>query len=305
MHTIRGSPHGHGGLGMGLSSLAGVAGIALALAVPSCLRAQPADAPGPRRAMLVLTSGDSLELVADSSDLGGGFRGLVVKSSGGDDAELDWNEFVRVDFASAPPDHATPRSSRLHGTVRTAVGRELAGLIAWDLDEALTTDVLDGEQGRVDWSNRGIEVTDAAFGRVVVGWDDFVSIRFDAPSAPTGGRDAFEIGGRLRGSVTAADARRASGLVRWDIADERGWDVLEATSGSTRFTVEIERVLSIAKGVSTARVTLVDGTVREASIDGEDSGDFREANRGVFVETPSAATVMVPWRDLLTVTFER
>jgi hypothetical protein len=291
----------------------------------------------------MLTSGDSLELVAGSSDLGGGFRGLVVERAAGDDVELDWEELARVDFRAAPSGHPPPRSSRLFGTLRTRSGVELAGLVAWDLDEALLTDVLDGEQDRedvripfgdiaaiervsgararvtrtdgtqlvledtndVDASNRGIEITDAARGRVVVGWDEFAWIRFHAPGAPVGGRDAFAPDGRLRGTVAAADGRRASGSLRWDIVDEHGWDVLEATSGGMRFTVELARVLSIAKGVSAARVTLLDGATLDADIGDEDSGDFREGNRGVFVESDSGSTVMVPWRDLLTVTFER
>jgi hypothetical protein len=160
----------------------------------------------------------------------------------------------------------------------------------------------------VDASNRGIEVTDAAFGRTVVDWDHFASIRFHAPDAASGGRDAFAAGGRLRGAAAGAGGTRASGLVRWDIADEYGWDVLEATGEGLRLTVELERVLSIAKGTSSARVTLVDGRVLDVDIDQADNGDFRRANRGVFVETlsgASGAAVMVPWRDLLTVTFER
>jgi len=301
---------------------------------------------GPRRAVAVLTTGDTLELVAGSSDLGGGFRGLVVESAAGDTVELDWDEFVRVDFASAPTGWAPPRSRRLFGTLRTQGGQELTGLVAWDLDEALATDVLDGEQGRedvripfsditaisresgssarvtrasgaqvvledtndVDASNRGIEVTDAVFGRVVVDWDHFASIRFHAPDAASGGRDAFTAGGRLRGAAAGAGGTTASGLVRWDIADEYGWDVLEATGEGLRLTVELERVLSIAKGTTSARVALVDGRVLDVDIDQTDNGDFRRANRGVFVEAlsgASGAAVMVPWRDLLTVTFER
>jgi len=301
---------------------------------------------GPRRAVGVLTSGDSVELVAGSTDLGGGFRGLVVETAGGGDVELDWDELARVDFQSAPPGALPPKSRRLFGTLRTRDGREFTGLVAWDLDEALTTDVLDGEEGReevhiafadiaaisresgssarvtltngvarvledtndVDSSNRGIEITDEAFGRVVLRWDDFASLRFRARTGPAAGKDAFVASGRVRGAVASADGRRASGVIRWDNADEHRWDVLHATSDGMALTVELGQVLSIAKGASGALVTLVDGRVLEVEIGEDDAGDFREGNQGVFVEPASGTSgtaMMVPWRDLLTVTFER
>ncbi|MEQ1857272.1 MAG: hypothetical protein ABL963_12495 [Longimicrobiales bacterium] len=298
---------------------------------------------GPRRALLLLTTGDSLELVSGSTDLGPGFRGLVIEdggSTGVDEAvEIDWEEIARVDFRSAPPGRAAPASRRLHGTLRTQSGAELTGWVAWDLDEALTTDVLDGEDrndevsvpfgdiaaisresgssarvrlasGRewvlddsndVDSSNRGIEITDELFGRSVIGWDDFQTIRFHARSGAPAGRDAFAAGARLHGTVGSGDGRRAAGRIRWDNAAQHAWEALHFTSEAVAMTVELSRVLSVAKGASGARVTLVDGSVLEADAD----GDFREGNRGVFVEADSGGVVMVPWRELMTVTFER
>ncbi len=302
---------------------------------------------GPRRALLVLTTGDSLELVSGSTDVGPGFRGLIVEAAvqrGGTfgaaaaEVELDWGEVARVDFRSAPPALA-PSSRRLYGTLRRRSGAELTGWVAWDVDEAIGTDVLDGEEGSnevripfsdiaeitresgssarirlasgrervlddsndVDSSNRGIEVTDAVFGRAVVGWDDFVSLRFHPRTGAPASRDAFAAGARLRGTVGAADGRRATGGMRWDNAVEHGWEALHFTSDGAVMTVELSHILAIAKGASGARVTLVDGRVLE--VEGE--GDFRESNRGVFVEVASGGVVMVPWRDLMTVTLER
>jgi hypothetical protein len=299
---------------------------------------------GRRSATVVLTSADTLEMVAGSSDLGPGLRELVVEDATRGDVELDWDELARVDFMAAPTGRAPPRSRRLHGTVTARDGTELTGFIAWDMDETLTTDVLDGERGRedvrlpfgdiaalakqdrsstrvtlvggeemvldgtndVDASNRGIEITDEVTGRTVVDWDDFVSLRLHARAtdAPRVDRDAFAAGGRLRGTVAATDGRRATGLIRWDNSAEHAWESLHATSGGTQLVIELGRVLSIAKGVDGARVTLTDGRVLEVDANGDEDGDFGEGSRGVFVETDGGATVMVPWRDFLTVTFE-
>jgi len=290
-----------------------------------------------RRARLDLQTGESVEVVAGSSDLGGGFRGLVVEIAPGDTLAFDWDEFERVDFRSAPEGRAPPASRRLFGTLVTREGVERSGLVAWDLDEALTTDVLDGERTRqdvripfgevasiaretgrsarvtltngevivlggsndVDASNRGIEITDMEFGRTVVGWDEFVSLRLDAGTPEASSEVAMS--GRLRGTVAGADGRRATGRIRWNNVAEYTWEALHAVSAGADLTIAFERVLSIAKGAEGARVTLVDGRV----LDVDDGGDFTDQNRGVFVETDAGALVMVPWSDLLTVTFER
>ena len=62
-------------------------------------------------------------------------------------------------------------------------------------------------------------------------------------------------------------------------------------------------MLSIAKGASGARVTLIDG--RTLEVEADEDGDFRDQNRGVFVQPDAGEVVMVPWRDLMTMTFER
>lgn len=181
-----------------------------------------------RRALVVLVGGEEVELVASSSDLGPGMRDLVVEPAGGPVATFEWEELARVELLPPPEGLDPPEERRLHGTVRTRSGLELAGLISWDLDEAFPSDVLDGRDDRgeihipfadiraiepvddrsarvelwsggeevvrgtndVDRRNRGIEVIDPSLGRVLVAWEELARVRFDPPATTPDGRPA-------------------------------------------------------------------------------------------------------------------
>ncbi len=292
---------------------------------------------GRRRVALTLHSGDRVELVSSSTDLGPSFRGLVVEGAGRGEVEIEWEDLARVDFAVAPTGRVVPAGRRLHGTVATSTGLRLTGYIAWDLDEALSTDVLDGERGRdeihlafadiasiarrdrssasvtlldgtqmvledtndVDSRNRGIEVTDPSFGRAIVQWDDFVSLELHPRSASNGSLPTRVE--RLRGSVVAEAGRRVSGFIRWDNDEEAAWEVLDGRSDSVDFAIDFGLVRQIVRsGTGSARVSLADGRTFEL----EGTTDIGEENRGIFVATDAGETVLVRWRDFISATFE-
>lgn len=54
---------------------------------------------------------------------------------------LGWEDLAEVTFARAP-DGAVPRGSRLHGTVEDRWGSRYTGFIAWNNNQALTSDTL-------------------------------------------------------------------------------------------------------------------------------------------------------------------
>jgi hypothetical protein len=189
-----------------------------------------------RRAVLVLVSGEEVALIGTSTDIGRSFRGLVVEDAERGEVELRWRELAFVDFMAAPAGMRAPAAERLHGTLRTRGGVELTGWVAWDMDETLTTDVLDAVQGgrrvEIDFGsiaalqpegrdatratlrsgeervlagtndvhsgNRGIEITDPGLGRAVVQWRDLESLRFHAPApgSRAGGSAAAPAGTR-------------------------------------------------------------------------------------------------------------
>ena len=295
-----------------------------------------------RRVALTLHSGARVEFASSSTDLGPSFRGLMVEDEIRGEVEVEWDDLARVDFAVAPSGRAASTGPRLHGTVATESGLRLTGYVAWDLDETLPTDVLDGEQdgedvrlafadiaaiaresrssarvtlvsgaevvlddsNDVDSGNRGIEITDPAFGRAIVGWDAFLSLEFHPASAASHtGADAalYGRGDRLKGTVVAEDGRRVSGFIRWDNDEEYGWEVLDGRSEGVDFAIDFGRVRQIVRsGPDGARVSLDDGST--FALDG--TTDVSEENRGIFVDPGAGETVLVRWRDFVSATFE-
>jgi hypothetical protein len=268
-----------------------------------------------RHALLRLASGEEVRLRSSSTDLGRSMRPLVVEDVGGREVSVRWRELARVDFMSAPPGAAAPLSERLHGTVRTWGGLELTGFIAWDLDEILKSDVLDGREGRedleiefqdiasiawessrssrirlvsgeelvlrgsndVDRSNRGIEVSDAGFGRARVPWGE---------------------------TVEAIDGRVLVGEIRWDNDEAAGWEMLDGWSNEVDLDIEFGAIDSIERGEGEGdgvTVTLGDGR----TFDLVGSNDVDEGNKGIFVKPEGRARRLVRWRDFSRVVFER
>ena len=293
---------------------------------------------GDRSALIVLESGERLDLSSSSTDLGRSFRELVVDDATRGSVEIEWEDLVRVDFMPAPSSMPAPTAHRLHGTVATRGGLRLTGFVAWDLDEALTTDVLDGEEdgedvrlvfgdiaaiaresrssarvtllsgeemilddsNDVDGDNRGIEVTDPTFGRAVVDWDEFESLTLHPRAGSPGDREVFGGGSRLRGTVIARGESPVSGFIRWDNDEEFTWETLDGETEGVAVAIELGHVRSIERLGDVSRVALADGRIFML----DDSGDVGEDHRGVFIDTGAGETVLVRWRDFVSATFE-
>lgn len=292
-----------------------------------------------RRARAVLKSGVEIDLHAAGTDLGRSFRGLVVEDRQRGPVELGWSDLAGVDFLGAPPEAPPPAAQRLYGTVTPRTGAALSGFVTWDLDEAVATDVLDGEQGGrerdvpfaeiatierldgrsarvvlatgqevvlrgtndVNERNRGVEISVPAFGRVTVPWNELKALRLGAARAGPG-YDAFDGGGPLAGTVETVDGARVAGRIRWNNDKEATWEVLRGRSNGLEYGVELGAVESVERvGSSSARLTLRDG--RQVLLEG--SSDVDATSRGLFVVPRGGGeTVLVRWRDVARVTFE-
>jgi hypothetical protein len=150
---------------------------------------------------------------------------------------------------------------------------------------------------------RGIEITDPAFGRVIVEWDMFVSLDLHPRTERAAGKAASGADGTLEGRVVTRDGRSVTGRVRWDNDEEHGWEVLDAQVDGVDVSIEMGRIRSLLREGDSATVTLRDG--RTFVLEGtEDLGDLGEANRGIFVMPEAGETVLVRWRELQSATFE-
>lgn len=287
-------------------------------------------------ALLVLKSGQEVELEGGSSDL---WPDLTVEDPDRGRVELDAHDLDEVEFMPVPHGIVPVGGERLYGTLRTREGHEFTGYVAWDQDEILTTDILDGDEGSRDWeipfgnvaaierngsrsarvildtgeelvldgsndvdrSNRGIVIADPELGQVIVGWDAFSDLTF-VPSPGTPGYDDFDGGYRLRGTVVARDGRELEGWIRWDNDEAYSWEILDGERRDVEFDVELGRVAVIERrGRRSAQVTLWDGRVFEL----EGSNDVDDGNKGIFVVDDRDDVSAVAWEDFREVRFER
>ena len=174
-----------------------------------------------QRAELTLRSGVRLQLGGRAggraSNLGsGGLRDIVVEAPGEAGVELEWDALDRVVFSRVPAG-AVPGERRLYGTVEDRSGGRHTGYLAWDRDEVLDSDELDGRETRrrnnrrigfdrirsltrtdrgtrveltdggameldgandVDRGNRGVRIVDPGLGVIVVPWEHLHAVRF-------------------------------------------------------------------------------------------------------------------------------
>lgn len=245
-----------------------------------------------------------------------GTRGaLTVFDRRAGERDVDWADLRRVEFFS-PPVGAAARARRLHGTVDDRFGRSFTGYVAWDSDEVLGSDVLDGtDEGRtdreipfdgirrierrgdearvelalgdalalsgsndVDRRNRGVRIFDSALGMVEVEWEQFDALRLEPPARPAAYAD-FASAWPLAGTVATQDGDTLSGRLRWDAEHEWSWELLHGESRGVKFSIEFDQVARIERAVAGAVVTLADGRAFEL----EGSGDVDWDSRGVFV----------------------
>jgi len=248
--------------------------------------------------------------------------------------DLDSLEILSFDFLPAPPLADVPY--RLHGTVRTRQG-DFAGFVQWNRRQCVADDELGGRSaegevrlpfasiraiaregdassrvtlvdGRelvlsrtreVGEGHRGLYVDDPRYGRVLVSWDAFERVDFDALGTAGSGPayDDFPPGRPLAGSVTARDGRRLAGRLVYDLDESETTETLDAPSGGVDYTLTFELVTSIAPAADAGRaqVNLRGGEALEL----EPEGDLGERNAGllVFVDGRERPEYL-PWSEV-------
>ena len=275
------------------------------------------------RVELTLRSGEVVELAGRSRNLGRSNRGLVVDVPRRSEVDLNWRDLERIDF-SAAPSGVRARGHRLYGTVEDIQGNRYTGYVAWDLDEIMESDVLEGDEmegGRsweiqfreiasiarveggarvvlvdgdeldltgerdVDRRNRGIQISDPALGLVEVEWSEFEVLRFHDADVVVG-YDAFDGGHPLVGTVVTQSGEEIEGLIRWDADEEGSWELLNGRADDVTFSIEFSQVSRIVRGeVYGAAVTLLDGRTFEL----DDSNDVDWDNKGILI-APEASS---------------
>ncbi len=288
-------------------------------------------------ARLTLQSGQTLHMTGSSTDIGSEVRQIIIEDKHEGETELAWEDLDKVEFIPARADLESSTGDRLFGTVTTRRGDLFTGYVAWDADEVFGSDILDGEvkdrprkihfdkiaaierysssgasvtlksgenlvlrgSNDVDDDNRGIVVSDPAFGQVTIPWDQFGRVEFKpAPRAVS--YNQFDGGRPLRGTVYTEEGDEYTGTIQWDNDEQYTWEMLNGEYHDVTFEIEMGFIRSIEKQSSTTSlVTIADG--RTFRLRG--SNDVDESNRGVFVTASGGKTVEVDWADFVKVEF--
>jgi len=288
-------------------------------------------------ALLILKSGEEIEFIHGSSDIGTGIRELVIEDDVEGEIELVWDDLEKVEFMATDGGLESSFGDRLYGTLTTRRGDEFTGYICWDVDEVFTTDVLDGEEKRrsrkvkfgkisaieryssngasltmnsgdemllrgtndVDDGNRGIIVSDPGFGQVIVKWDEFDRLEFQTAPREID-YNHFDGGKKLAGTVYTEDGESYTGEIRWDDDEEYTWEILDGDYRDLEFDIELGLVKKIEKrSYRSCVVTVKDG--REFRLRG--SNDVDEDNKGIYVIESNGDEVEVDWEDFERVEF--
>ena len=233
--------------------------------------------------------------------------------------------------------------SRLQGTVRTRQG-DFTGFVAWDRDESVGTDELDGrtaegelslrfdtirsiarrsrdslvtlldgreivlsDSGEVGQRNRGIYVDDPRYGRVLISWDAFERVEFSSGgSGPA--YDDFPPGRPLTGSVTTRAGSRLTGRLVYDLDESETTETLDAPSQGVDYTIPFGLIASI---VPPGREERGAQRARVTLHDGgelqlERTGDLGERNAGMLIFVDGGQRPeYVSWTDVEQVDFDR
>ncbi len=282
---------------------------------------------------LTLKNDEQIELEGGSSDIGATIHVLDIELG---EVKLRWSGIEAVEFMPTPTRLERTFGVPLYGVVKARLG-EFEGLIQWDTDERLGSDVLDGEDefmdleiefsqiasierygrgsrvtlrsGReyfltgsndVNSENRGIMVNSPVFGSLTVEWRDFDRVDFheNPPSGPA--YDTFTPPAFLEATVRSWDDEVFTGLIFYDVDEAWDFEVLDGTDGDTEFSIPFRNIRSIRpERRYGSTVVLTNGL--ELHLDG--SNDVTESNDGIVIWSGQDAPRYFLWRDVREIVF--
>jgi len=287
----------------------------------------------------VLKSGDTVELTDGSTDFGSGMRELIIEDEREGETELAWDDIDEVELIPTPGGLQSELGERMYGTLTTRRGDEFTGFVAWDMDECLGNDIIDGEErgrnrkiklGRmtsierysasgaeitlatgesvvlkgtndVDNSNRGVAIEDPELGEVEVEWHEFDKLTFK-PAPKIAGYADFSGGRPLHGTVTTEDGDTYTGDIRWDEDEASSWEILNGEWRNISFRIEFGKIHKIEKEMDeSSNVTLWDGR----SFELKGSNDVDDSNKGITIFQAGKKDVYVDWENFRSVEFTK
>jgi len=281
--------------------------------------------------LVILKSGEEHEF--SGSDIGSSVRDIVVDDRDEGEVYFDWDDIDEIVFTKEP---STPddRAERLYGKLTTRRGDEYIGWIEWDIDECMTTDILDGDEGRrrdrkigfgkiksierrsrssalvtlhsgkvmklsgtndVNKENRGIRVKTPDFGRVKVLWNDFEMVEFmPVPLDMLPKYGSFDGGRKIEGTIYTEDGEKFTGQIIWDDDERYTWEHLNGNYRDIEVDIEFANIESIERH---SRSGALITTKSGRNIVLEESNDVDSDNNGIIVLTDDGDEIVLDWYD--------
>ncbi len=282
-------------------------------------------------ALVILKSGEEYEM--SGSDIGRGIRELEVLDRNEGEVYFEWDDVDEIDFSEEPtePDDG---AERLYGKLTTRRGDEYVGWIEWDVDEVMTTDILDGDEGRrrnrkikfgkiktierrsrssvlvtlksgkkmklsgtndVNSGNRGLRVKSRDLGRVNIDWNEFDMVEFmPVPKDKLPKYGWFDGGREIQGTVYTEDGEQYTGSIIWDDDETFTWEHLNGDYNDCTIDIPFDNIKSIEKE---SRRGVIVTTKSGRNIELRGSNDVDSDNNGIFILTDDGDEVEVDWYD--------
>lgn len=282
-------------------------------------------------ALVILKTGEEYEMTG--SDVGSSMRELEVLDRDEGEVYFEWDDIDEINFSEEPSE---PENSaeRLYGKLTTRRGEEYVGWIEWDVDEVMTTDILDGDQGKrknrkikfgkiqsierrsrssalvtlksgktmklsgsndVNSGNRGIRVKSKELGRISVDWNDFDKVEFmPVPKDKLPRYDWYDGGRQITGTIFTEDGDQYTGKIIWDDDETFTWEHLNGDFDECKVAIAFDNIKLIEKQ---SRRGVIVTTKSGRNIELRGSNDVNSDNNGIIVLTEDGDEVEIDWYD--------
>ena len=263
---------------------------------------------------------------------------IVIQDDERGEIELDWDEVETVEFMAAPSGFKSVIGEPLYGTVETRNG-SFTGLIQWDKDERVTTDVLDGSnknrKRKIDFSkiksiekfgnscdivltsgreenlrgsndvnsgNRGIVITNGNMGRVEVKWHDFKRVEF-LPISNTKLLSYTDFGNPkpIHGVVKTKDGASLSGKIVYDLDEAFDFELLNGELDDMEFQIPFRNIELIKPQRRSASLVKLKSSEEFVL---EDAQDISSRNEGILVFNDQSKPIYIAWEEIEEIVFK-
>jgi hypothetical protein len=252
--------------------------------------------------------------------------------------KLRWEKIKKIEFENTPESLGEKLGAPLYGTVKS-VDAEFEGLIHWDKDERLTTDLLQGSTNTqkmeiafekiacienlgdrsqvqlsngktvilhgsndVNSENRGIVVAMKDIGQVEIPWAVFSSVCFKTDERSSGQPySSYIYPERLHGIVKDLNGNEYNGLIIYDRDEKWDFEQLEGMYNDMKYIIPFRNIKTIVPKNSDYTYVILKNDKK--LVLGK-LQDVSSKNEGVIIILSDSKPKYIDWGDVDEIIFE-